>query len=293
MTHSEEPGHLDSLLASIRRDWETLSWLEKYGFITGIIGLIADAQSLLPFLFGNQIPSASGDLSTATTGLIIPYGWLAVAWTFTRSGLSRISDESYRHRYIGNYAARSVAGLGIPIAPLVLAWLRATFHSDVATVPIGIVLIPVCLVLGVAICSSIALLMPLCYNDLAVRKSSRAVLRLPARATLIILQGANAGKQFRFVSQITVGRDPQFCDLALYDEYVTNPQFSIQVEQSQFLITDKGSTNGTRVNGKPIPPHQPILLQSGAIIEVGKTRLQFKRIGSSPQKLYHLGLCLL
>lgn len=282
MTRSEEfnknSNRFGSILSSIRRDWAALSWFEKYGFITGAIGLIADAQSLLPSLFGNQSPSVSEDLNTAITGLIIPYGWLAVAWTFTRSGLSRISDESYRRHYISSYAARSVAGLGILIAPLVLAWLRAAFHSDVATVPVGIVLISVCLILGAAIYNSIALLMPLCYNDLVVRRSSRTVLRSPSRATLIILQGANAGRQYRFASQVTVGRDPQFCDLPLYDEYVTNPQFSIQMRQNQFLITDKGSTNGTRVNGISISPHQPVLLQPGAIIEVGKTRLEFKRI---------------
>lgn len=82
-----------------------------------------------------------------------------------------------------------------------------------------------------------------------------------------------------------MARDPQFGDFALYDEYVSNPHFSIHYEQTQFYIVDEGSTNGTRVNGMPIPPHTRILLQPDSIIEVGMTRLQFKRVGGTTRQL--------
>lgn len=111
---------------------------------------------------------------------------------------------------------------------------------------------------------------------------------MPQRAPgkLVIIQGANMGREFRLAAQmVKVGRDPQFCDFALYDEYTSNPHFSIQMEQTQFFITDEGSTNGTRVNGMPIPPHQRMLLQPDAIIEVGETRLQFKRLGGTTRQL--------
>ena len=110
----------------------------------------------------------------------------------------------------------------------------------------------------------------------------------PQRAPgkLVVIQGANVGKEFRLSAQvIKAGRDPQFCDFALYDEYASNPHFSIQLDQTQFFITDEGSTNGTRVNGAPIPPHQRMLLQPDAIIEVGQTRLQFKRMGGTTRQL--------
>jgi Mg-chelatase subunit ChlD len=115
---------------------------------------------------------------------------------------------------------------------------------------------------------------------------------LPTRAPgkLVVLQGANVGKEFRLAAQVAkVGRDPQFCDFALYDDYVSNPHFSIQLEQTQFFITDEGSTNGTRVNSMPIPPHQRMLLQPDAIVEVGQTRLQFKRLGGTTRQLGQLG----
>jgi Mg-chelatase subunit ChlD len=114
----------------------------------------------------------------------------------------------------------------------------------------------------------------------------------PQRALgkLVVLQGANMGKEFRLAAQVTkVGRDPQFCDFALYDEFVSNPHFSIQAEQTQLYITDEGSTNGSQVNGMPIPPHQRVLLQPDAIVEAGNTRLQFKRLGGTTRQLGSAG----
>ena len=111
---------------------------------------------------------------------------------------------------------------------------------------------------------------------------------MPQRAPgkLIVIQGANMGRELRLSAQVVkVGRDPQFCDFALQDTYTSNPHFSIQLEQTQFFITDEGSTNGTRVNGVPIQPHQRMLLQPDAIIEVGQTRLQFKRLGGTTRQL--------
>jgi len=107
-----------------------------------------------------------------------------------------------------------------------------------------------------------------------------------AQGKLVVLHGANMGREFRLAAQVVkVGRDPQFSDFALYDEFASNPHFSIQMEQTQFFITDEGSTNGTRVNGMPIQPHQRMLLQPDTIIEVGQTRLQFKRLGGTTRQL--------
>jgi Mg-chelatase subunit ChlD len=117
------------------------------------------------------------------------------------------------------------------------------------------------------------------------RRLSDVPQRAPAK--LVIVQGANVGKEFRLAAPlIKVGRDPQFCDFALYDEYSSNPHFSIQMDQTQFYITDEGSTNGTRLNGMPLQPHQRVLLQPDAVIEAGQTRMQFKRLGGTTR---HLG----
>ena len=107
-----------------------------------------------------------------------------------------------------------------------------------------------------------------------------------APGKLVVIQGANVGREFRLAAPVVkVGRDPQFCDFALHDDYVSNPHFSIRLEQTRFFIVDEGSTNGTRLNGVPIPPQRRMPLQPEAIIEAGNTRMQFKRVGGTTRQL--------
>ncbi len=108
----------------------------------------------------------------------------------------------------------------------------------------------------------------------------------PARGKLVIVQGPRAGTEFRLAASIVkVGRDPQFGDLALQDQYVSNPHFSIVEEGGQFYVQDEGSTNGTRLNGVPISAHQRAPLAPDSIVEVGQTRVQFKRLGGPTRQL--------
>ncbi len=108
----------------------------------------------------------------------------------------------------------------------------------------------------------------------------------PAQGKLIITQGANIGREFKLANQITkVGRDQQFCDFALNDSFVSNPHFSMHLEQGQFFIVDEGSTNGTLLNGLGIPRHQRVPIQPDALIQVGETQLQFKRLGGETSPL--------
>lgn len=116
------------------------------------------------------------------------------------------------------------------------------------------------------------------------RKLTPQTLRAPGK--LVIMQGAHVGTEFRLARDaVKVGRDPEYCDFALHDEYVSNPHFSVHLEQAQFFITDEGSSNGTRVNGIPLSPRQQVALQPDAVIEVGVTRLQFKRLGGTTRQL--------
>lgn len=102
---------------------------------------------------------------------------------------------------------------------------------------------------------------------------------------LVVVQGANIGREFRIsVQTLKVGRDPQFCDFALYDEYVSNPHFSIHREHDRFYIIDDGSSNGTQVNGELIPSHERVLLEPDALIEVGHTLLQFRSADDGRQQ---------
>lgn len=107
-----------------------------------------------------------------------------------------------------------------------------------------------------------------------------------ASARLVVIKGANVGREIPLGAPVVkIARDPQFGDFALYDEFVSNPHFSIHQDQTHFYIMDEGSMNRTWVNGVPIPPHTRVVLQPDTFIEVGITQLQFKQIGGTTRQL--------
>jgi Mg-chelatase subunit ChlD len=108
-----------------------------------------------------------------------------------------------------------------------------------------------------------------------------------APAKLVVTRGANVGREFKMDAQvIKVGRDPQFCDFALYDQYASNPHFTITQGQAlDFYIKDEQSMNGTVLNGYALPALQAIPLPFDSVIRAGETELSFKRIGGPTRPL--------
>jgi hypothetical protein len=108
----------------------------------------------------------------------------------------------------------------------------------------------------------------------------------PARGKIVVLQGPSRGQERRVTTQlIRVGRDQEYSDFPLFDQFVSNPHFSVLEEQGQFYIQDEGSTNKTKLNGTELQPHQRYPLRPDAIIEVGNTKMQFKRLGGETRRL--------
>jgi pSer/pThr/pTyr-binding forkhead associated (FHA) protein len=108
----------------------------------------------------------------------------------------------------------------------------------------------------------------------------------PATAKLVVIRGANAGNEYKLSTSICkVGRDPQSCDFPLYDQFTSNPHFSIINERSQFFIVDENSTNGTVLNGSRLAPGQRYSLPVDSLIEAGNVQLQFKRLGGATRRL--------
>lgn len=172
-----------------------------------------------------------------------------------------------------------------PVPERLLSWARTNWFLLLALVVLGIGMI-VLLILLISTRGKIATQAVKATTGVLKGMTQRLGAQPPAPGKLVVVQGANMGREFRLTGPVVkVGRDPQFSDFALYDEFVSNPHFTITMDQTQFFITDEGSTNGTRVNGVPIPPRQRMLLQAEAIIEVGQTRLQFKRLGGTTRAL--------
>jgi hypothetical protein len=71
-----------------------------------------------------------------------------------------------------------------------------------------------------------------------------------------------AGSQTRF----TIGREPG-CDMTLLDRTVSRWHASLKREDDGWLLTDLGSTNGTRLNGWRV--NAPIAVSPGDLVSFG------------------------
>jgi pSer/pThr/pTyr-binding forkhead associated (FHA) protein len=100
-------------------------------------------------------------------------------------------------------------------------------------------------------------------------------------ARLHVISGTRAltGKDIIIYSSLTtLGRDPSVADVQLYapqDRSTVNAlHCTLRYDRGQFTLTDNGSTNGTQVNGRPVPPRSPIVLRGGDEITLGDAARQ-------------------
>jgi Protein of unknown function (DUF3662)/FHA domain len=73
---------------------------------------------------------------------------------------------------------------------------------------------------------------------------------------------------------VSIGRQSD-CDLVVNDTNVSRRHAEVRVEEGAAIITDLGSLNGTRVNGKGIPPKSTFELHPGDEIWIGTGRITF------------------
>lgn len=110
----------------------------------------------------------------------------------------------------------------------------------------------------------------------------------PAYAKLVITQGANPGREFRIeatAQMVSVGREREYCDFALGDDFASNPTFTIiQGAGPTFSIRDDNSKNGTWLNGQQLMPQHQYPLAYDSVIKAGNTLLTFKQIGKPTQQ---------
>ena len=71
---------------------------------------------------------------------------------------------------------------------------------------------------------------------------------------------------------VVIGRLPG-CEVVLQDTNVSRQHASVRRNDDRYFLADLGSTNGTRLNGKPVTEAE---LQNGDLITVGSTTLTFE-----------------
>jgi hypothetical protein len=71
-----------------------------------------------------------------------------------------------------------------------------------------------------------------------------------------------------YPDRVSVGR-ARNCDVVIRDASVSKLHAHFRVDQPSLELVDIDSQNGTRVNGRPVAPHQPIVVTPGDIITFG------------------------
>jgi hypothetical protein len=82
--------------------------------------------------------------------------------------------------------------------------------------------------------------------------------------------GLRPGTRLPLEPVTVIGRHPS-CTVRLDDAFISTEHAQLTWEQGRWWITDLKSTNGTRVNGKPVTA--PTGLRYGDVIELGDVRL--------------------
>lgn len=90
--------------------------------------------------------------------------------------------------------------------------------------------------------------------------------------SLTVVKGPQIGDYFTLESpHTTIGRNPN-ADIFLNDRTVSRDHAEIIVSPSAVILKDKGSLNGTYLNGKLVDEAE---LLSGEILQIGTFQLQF------------------
>lgn len=96
---------------------------------------------------------------------------------------------------------------------------------------------------------------------------------------IVILNGNDAGRDFRLETGSNLIGQAEDCDIILSDEFISSHHARIegvpQTDKWVYVLTDLGSTNGSYLNDGEDPVDQKDILD-GDVLTFGSTRAQFK-----------------
>lgn len=91
---------------------------------------------------------------------------------------------------------------------------------------------------------------------------------------LIVLEGPLRGARFPLHEGRTVVGRSSSCDLTLDDPEISRRHLTVTIAGDRICIADRGSTNGTYLEGEPIRGETPVPL--GATVTIGATVMSFE-----------------
>jgi pSer/pThr/pTyr-binding forkhead associated (FHA) protein len=99
-------------------------------------------------------------------------------------------------------------------------------------------------------------------------------LKIIESGTIIPLEGGHEFTLGRVSGNQPILPDVDLTPYQAYERGVSRLHTTIKIEKLAVTVTDLGSANGTRVNGKRIAPHTPQILENGDILTLGKFKVQ-------------------
>lgn len=107
------------------------------------------------------------------------------------------------------------------------------------------------------------------FTDTSVSRMETAHATKRMTGILQCNAGACEGMCWTLRDKSLIGRHSGSVDIVVDDLSVSRRHCSVEQYGKGFVITDLGSANGTYVNGKKIPPNQPVWLKNGMIVKIG------------------------
>lgn len=92
----------------------------------------------------------------------------------------------------------------------------------------------------------------------------------PPCGSLKCIEGKYKGRSWPLRGKTTIGRNSQKADIVLDDIMISRIHCVIEQYRDGYAITDLGSANGTYINQRRIPAHQPFWLKIGMNVGLGE-----------------------
>ncbi|HEY7835321.1 MAG TPA: FHA domain-containing protein [Ktedonobacterales bacterium] len=97
---------------------------------------------------------------------------------------------------------------------------------------------------------------------------------------LVPADGPFAQRPLLLTRQVTlVGREAD-CDIVVVDQLTSRHHAELRWERGRVCLVDRGSMNGSRVNGQGVMGQAP--LRHGDVVEIGEQRYRFEQLSSQP-----------
>ncbi|MBK7890177.1 MAG: FHA domain-containing protein [Bdellovibrionales bacterium] len=99
---------------------------------------------------------------------------------------------------------------------------------------------------------------------------------LPGRPSIRIVKSSGSEQRIDLDGKKWLAGREDTCDIFLPDRKASRRQFEITSTPEGYFVTDLGSANGTVLNGTPLVPEEPHLLQSGDVLSVNALKVHFE-----------------